>query len=192
MQNRTMLEQGIHSQKNDGEGCVYVLQRKEHEKVCKVGVSSLEAQARAKDYTDGDWEVFFELPMPAWLAKLVEKLTHTKLKKFWFDPKITGGTANEVFMCSPELAKSKVIHARNEKAEQVMRQLGVHAQVVESMWREQFIHKKENKIITLTDDIRVLQNCLQIEKNKNRQYELDLKSLRRRLERLHKRKRVWR
>ena len=84
-------------------GFVYVLERPEDdeksEMLCKVGYTSVSASSRAREYTDGGWEVHYEVEMQDWLARLVERDLHRALERYWFDPAILGGIAKEVFMC---------------------------------------------------------------------------------------------
>lgn len=96
------------------EGIVYVLKRKNNDQkqICKVGFTKVSGDSRAKNYTDGGWEVVGEFLMPVWLAKLTEKEAHKELKDYWMDPAITGGTAHEVFYCEPELAEVAVAVAK--------------------------------------------------------------------------------
>ena len=100
-------------------GIVYVLKRSSTKKpnqsnICKVGFTTISGDARAKDYTDGGWQVISEFHMPIWLAKMTEKAAHKELSDHWMDPAITGGSANEVFYCEPELAEAAVIVAKDE------------------------------------------------------------------------------
>lgn len=98
------------------EGVVYVLKRKSKTPIelCKVGFSTISGDSRAKNYTDGEWAVAAEFKMPVWLAKLTEKATHKILGEYWMDPKISGGTANEVFCCDPELAETAVFVSKED------------------------------------------------------------------------------
>ncbi len=108
----------------EGFGCVYVLKRIKHREMCKVGFTSVSAKSRAGDYTDGGWIVHAEFQMPAWLARLVEKEAHAQLDEYWLDPKLTGGSANEVFLCSPQVAEVAVEIAKHEKTVEALVQLG--------------------------------------------------------------------
>ena len=101
------------------QGIVYVLKRSNTNKpnqsnICKVGFTTVSGDARAKDYTDGGWQVISEFHMPVWLAKMTEKAAHKELSDYWMDPAITGGSANEVFYCEPDLAETAVIIAKDE------------------------------------------------------------------------------
>ena len=108
----------------EGFGCVYVLKRSTYREMCKVGFTSVSAKSRASDYTDGEWIVHKELQMPNWLARLVEKEAHVQLAEYWLNPKLTGGNANEVFLCSPEVAEVAVEIAKREKTVEALVQLG--------------------------------------------------------------------
>ena len=101
------------------QGIVYVLKRSNTNKpnqsnICKVGFTTVSGDARAKDYTDGGWQVISEFHMPVWLAKMTEKAAHKELSDYWMDPAITGESANEVFYCEPDLAETAVIIAKDE------------------------------------------------------------------------------
>lgn len=121
----------------DGFGCVYILKRSKHREMCKVGFTSVSARSRASEYTDGEWIVHKEHQMPIWLARLVEKEAHVQLAEYWLDPKLTGGSATEVFLCSPEVAEVAVEIARNEKSAEALAQLGaprsIAKQLIEQM-----------------------------------------------------------
>lgn len=106
-------------------GCVYVLKRNGHKSMCKVGFSSVSAKLRASQYTDGEWIVHQEIQLPIWLARLVEKESHNRLAEYWLDPKLTGGTAKEVFLCEPEIAEITVEDAKQEKILEAVIQLGI-------------------------------------------------------------------
>lgn len=104
---------------------VYVLGRAKHLNVSKVGFTNVSAKSRANSYTDGDWEIYQEFPMPIYLARLTERAAHLQLSEYWFDPKITGGTANEIFMCSPDVASVAVQIAKDEAQKIILSSLGL-------------------------------------------------------------------
>lgn len=77
----------------------------------KVGSTTLSAGSRANDYTDGGWQVFDEMPIHPAIRYHVERQSHEILKCYWLDPSMTGGTAREIFTCSPEEAVKAVREA---------------------------------------------------------------------------------
>lgn len=109
------------------QGIVYILTREKQPGVCKVGYTGVSTKSRAKGYTDGDWIIYSEYSMPLWLARLTEKATHKQLEQYWLDPGITGGSAQEVFLCNPELADTALEIALAEEKESALKQLGVPA-----------------------------------------------------------------
>jgi hypothetical protein len=111
--------------KTDSIGYVYILFRLGNPGLAKVGFTAISPQSRAASYTDGEWKVHKQFPMPVWLARLAERTTHRNLKSYWLDPKITGGTASEIFTCSLETAESAVESACNEQIEIVLKSLKV-------------------------------------------------------------------
>ena len=113
------------------QGCVYILCRRDRPGIVKVGYSSREAKFRAQSYTDRDWLVHAEFSMPVWLAKMTERAAHEVLKIYWLDPKVTGGTANEIFMCELEVAEDAVSLARIECIEKAMKSLGIQPFVID-------------------------------------------------------------
>lgn len=117
----------------DGFGCVYILKRSKHREICKVGFTSVSARSRASEYTDGEWVVHKEHQMPLWLAKLVEKEAHVQLAEYWLDPKLTGGSATEVFLCSPEVAEVAIEIAKKEKTAEALAQLGAPRSIAKQL-----------------------------------------------------------
>jgi len=111
---------------------IYVLKRADHDEISKVGSTKISAQSRAQNYTDGDWTVFFEITVPSVVQFIVERFAHDILKKngYWLDPKITGGSATEVFFCEPEIAMSAVENAWIKTREETLVQLGVSKEVI--------------------------------------------------------------
>jgi hypothetical protein len=98
---------------NGAEAFVYVLYRDNgYGKIySKVGSTRLSAGSRANDYTDGGWHVFDEMPIHPAIRYHVERQSHEILKNHWLDPSMTGGTAREIFSCSPEEAANAVREA---------------------------------------------------------------------------------
>jgi T5orf172 domain len=117
---------------------VYVLRRESHASMCKVGFTSVSAKSRALEYTDGEWIVFAEYSVPNWLAKDVEKEAHLQLSKYWLDPKLTGGSATEVFLCEPELAEIAIQIAQEKKRVDAALSLGFPLEIA----REVLLKKK--------------------------------------------------
>ena len=114
------------------EACVYVLKRTNNPDLCKVGYTSISAKGRASQYTDGDWVVHSELFMPKWLARETEKTAHSILRKYWLDPKITGGTATEIFQCSPETAAEAVLSEKVINIKRFLLSIGLSKNFIES------------------------------------------------------------
>jgi hypothetical protein len=98
----------LETDRTDAIGYVYILFRPDNPGLAKVGYTAVSSQARASNYTDGDWKVHREFPMPIWLARLSERTAHKNLKSYWLDPKITGGTASEIFTCTLDIAENAV------------------------------------------------------------------------------------
>lgn len=96
-------------------GYTYILVRSNNSNIIKIGYTSVSSQSRAYNYTDGEWEVHKHYQMPIWLARLTEKASHKILKEHWLDPKITGGTASEIFTCTIEVAENAVQNAYKEQ-----------------------------------------------------------------------------
>ena len=109
-------------------GYVYVLERAEvnetTKKLCKVGYTSISSPGRARDYTDGGWNVHFEEEMQDWLARLIEKDMHKALEKYWLDPNIVGGSAQEIFMCAPATAVKLLQSIKLKRIDQEIEGLG--------------------------------------------------------------------
>lgn len=114
-------------------GYVYLLRRHENSDVCKVGFTSTAPKSRAGDYTDGEWIVYTEYKMPLWLAKLVERRTHQNLKAYWLDPRITGGTATEVFTCNIETADLAIKIAHLEIIKESFQSLNVPKLMIDEL-----------------------------------------------------------
>jgi hypothetical protein len=96
------------------EAFVYVLRRVDSvQPVSKVGFTRKKAEGRAKDYTDGEWEVFFERRVPSLLGLAIERLAHQILTEdgHWLDPKLNNGVATEIFLCEAVIAVRAVSQA---------------------------------------------------------------------------------
>jgi ribosomal protein S13 len=114
-------------------GFVYLLHRNNGSHIVKVGYTSKNAESRAGNYTDGEWHVSKEYSMPVWLAKLTEKAAHAKLLNFWLDPKLTGGTASEIFTCSIEHADTAIKLAYIEQLELALKLIGLPKILVQAI-----------------------------------------------------------
>ena len=159
-------------------GYTYILFRKTNNNIIKVGYTSVSSQNRAENYTDGDWQVHKEYPMPVWLAKLTEKAAHANLKSYWLDPKVTGGTASEIFTCSLPIAEQAVELAFSDQLRQVLRSLKVSPEVeeyilyensvIESSQLTKLIEKEKedaDKIKNLVSNLNLLNNEIKIAKD---------------------------
>jgi hypothetical protein len=84
---------------------IYVLSRTDNSSISKIGSTEISAQSRAQNYTDGDWSVFSEIEVPSVVKFSVERFAQRILKSggYWLDPKISGGTATEVFYAKRRL-----------------------------------------------------------------------------------------
>jgi len=131
VENQNFADDKLFEVDDTRQGCVYILRRRDTQGILKVGFSSREAQLRAQSYTDGDWAVHAEFAMPVWLAKMTERAAHEVLKAFWLDPKVTGGTAHEIFMCQLEIAEEAVNLARIECIDKALKSLGIQPFVID-------------------------------------------------------------
>lgn len=109
---------------------VYVLARGGGSKaiLSKVGSTRVSSQNRAKNYTDGEWYVFFEMEVAGPLRFHIERTAHELLEPYWISPETVGGggTAKEVFACSPTEAKKAVQSAFNTTMIQLMAYIESH------------------------------------------------------------------
>ena len=106
---------------------VYVLARGggSNAKQSKVGYTRGSSQNRAKNYTDGEWTVFFELEVAGPLGRYIERTAHEILSEegYWIDPASVGdgsGTATETFSCPPAEAQNAVQSAFDATMMQMM------------------------------------------------------------------------
>ena len=94
---------------------VYVLHRQggQSHKLAKVGSTKISAESRASNYTDGGWTSYYTAEVSVHIRYAVEKAAHNILKQngHWLDPSVTGGSAQEIFTCSPQDAKNAVDRA---------------------------------------------------------------------------------
>jgi hypothetical protein len=119
-----------------GLGAVYLLRRNSKVEIIKIGHTSRTAESRATNYTDGEWIVHQEYTMPIWLAKLTERRAHANLAQYWLDPKMTGGSASEIFTCSTEQGEIAIQLAFIEELEKSLRLLGLPTLLVDTITRE--------------------------------------------------------
>jgi|GEM_PF-6714082 len=143
---------------SDQSGYVYILFRTDNPGVVKVGFTSVSAESRANNYTDGEWKVHKHFPMPVWLAKATERSSHKNLKNFWLNPKVTGGTASEIFTCSLETAEIAVQSAFTEELTKLLKTLRVPDPFVKFILNEHGIIE--------SSDISTLVRQFQDEENK--------------------------
>lgn len=94
---------------------VYVLHRQggQSHKLAKVGSTKISVESRASNYTDGGWTSYYTAEVSVHIRYAVEKEAHNILKQngHWLDPSVTGGSAQEIFTCSPQDAKNAVERA---------------------------------------------------------------------------------
>ena len=117
-------------------GFVYLLKRNDNSAVIKIGYTAKSAESRASNYTDGAWFVHKEYPMPVWLAKLTERSAHAKLASFWLDPKLTGGSASEIFTCPLDDGDIAIQLSYMEHLEKSIRLLGLPDVLVKIILKE--------------------------------------------------------
>lgn len=110
---------------------IYVLSRTDNSSISKIGSTEVSAQSRAQNYTDGDWSVFFEIEVPSAVKFSVERFAQRILKSggYWLDPKISGGTATEVFLCEAKIAMNAVQKAWVVVRQETLLQMGIPVEV---------------------------------------------------------------
>lgn len=118
-----------HNLNTSEKALVYVLERNEKHvgNLSKVGSTKISADLRAKDYTDGEWKVFFTLEVPLILQFIVESSAHKILqdKDLWFDPAFVSGSAREVFCCDSKVAKDAVVQSWSEVKRKFAMEIGL-------------------------------------------------------------------
>lgn len=133
---------------------IYALYRSSETRhnLTKVGSTKISADSRAANYTDGEWIKYFDFEVSSHVQFAVERTAHKILrnKGFWLDPRVTNGTAQEIFTCEPEEAKKAIIDA----VEMVKADLGrfVHPQTVQLF----------QEVSRLRDDKRRLEERLEL------------------------------
>jgi hypothetical protein len=142
----------ISHESTDSIGYVYILFRPDNPGLAKVGFTSISSRSRALNYTDGEWRVHKEFPMPVWLARLSEKTAHAYLKQYWLDPKITGGTASEIFTCSLNVAEEAVNKAFVDQLRCALRSLRLPESLVKVVL-EQYGNTESNDVSVLLTKI---------------------------------------
>ena len=110
---------------------IYVLSRTDNSSISKIGSTEVSAQSRAQNYTDGDWSVFSEIEVPSVVKFSVERFAQRILKSggYWLDPKISGGTATEVFLCEAKIAMNAVQKAWVVVRQETLLQMGIPVEV---------------------------------------------------------------
>ena len=163
-------------------GFVYLLKRNDNAAVIKIGYTAKSPESRASNYTDGAWVVHKEYPMPVWLAKLTERSAHSKLVNFWLDPKLTGGSASEVFTCPRDDGDIAIQLSYIEHLEKTIRLLGLPDVLVEIILKEaglsseMTISSLEKSLEKFSDEQRkekeiLLQKIVRLENEKQKQEE---------------------
>ena len=137
MENQVAIIDEAHLNAEDsGFGLVYLLKRRINSSIIKIGYTSRTAESRATNYTDGEWIVHKEYPMPVWLARMTERGAHLKLERFWLDPKLTGGSASEIFTCSIEDADIAIQISYIDQLEKSLRHLGIPSSITKIIIKE--------------------------------------------------------
>jgi len=149
-----------------GRAFVYVLKRPGQEKVCKVGYTAVSSKGRSRDYTDGEWEVFTEFEMLKWLAQRTERAAHRALKDYWLDPKMTGGSAREVFLLGPHDAETIVKQVCAEQRYIAIKELEM--EIVPNEYWAHRIQEKDDKIREKDDKITIISSELEDLSQKNK------------------------
>jgi len=131
---------------------VYVLHRRDgsSHNLTKVGSTRISADSRAANYTDGGWVAYFTAEVSAHVRYAVEKKAHSILSErgFWLDPTILGGTAQEIFTCSPQDAKDAILAAmqivKGELADFIGDEIAL------------YLMKTKNKVLEVTQELEGL------------------------------------
>lgn len=143
----SIIESSIQRNDESKLGCVYLLGRFENPSIVKIGYTSKSAEGRALNYTDGEWVVHKEYAMPIWLAKLTEQSAHNKLAEFWLNPKFTGGTASEIFICSLEAADTAIKTAYESEIQKFLKYIGSEEKLLSIKFEEDSNQNLQNLII---------------------------------------------
>lgn len=97
--------------------------------------------------------------MPIWMARLTEQAAHKKLSQYWLDPKITGGTASEVFTCPYNVAEEAVEQAYKDQLDRVLTSLKIPQNIKEFI-RQQHGLSEESQLGKLISEISSLKSKL--------------------------------
>jgi hypothetical protein len=187
---------------------VYVLSRGDGSKakLSKVGYTRGSSQSRARNYTDREWTVFFELEVAGPLGRYIERTAHGILSEdgYWIDPASVGdgsGSATEVFACPPAEAQKAVQSAFNTTMMQMMTYIEGHpnlskgtgtkkdepptstATEIEKLFGsenplEKTIRQKDAEISYMKEVVRDFENRVQILENNLSDCKIKLASLR--------------
>ena len=141
-------------------GLVYLLSRSSIDAVVKIGFTSKTAERRATNYTDGEWLVKQEYQMPVWLARMTEKAAHEKLARYWLDPKITGGSASEIFTCTTEVADVAIREAYAEQFELTLRHLRLPDGLIKILFKLNSIERLISPSVDITDIFEIANEAL--------------------------------
>lgn len=185
---------------------VYVLHRRDGSRLnlTKVGSTRISADSRAANYTDGGWTAYFTTEVSAHVRYAIEKEAHSILKEkgFWLDPTTTGGTAQEIFICSPQEAKDAIflsIQTINKQISDyinydIAEELIKSNNIIDSLSRElddirkiskhQEITNESYKVINEAGRIKKLQERIRLLDGKMAEKDRDISALRAEVARL--------
>ena len=146
---------------------IYVLSRSSNDKISKIGSTKVSAESRANDYTDGEWSVYSQITVPSIFHFTVEKFSHEILKQkgYWLDPKISGGSANEIFLCEPITAMDAVEGSWSSVRQKTLNLLGVPVPLLK--------HLDGKTTGDPTIEIMVKKHEIEIGRYKNKNVELE-------------------
>ena len=139
---------------------VYVLHRQDGSRhnLTKVGSTKISADSRAASYTDGGWVAYFTAEVSAHVRYAVEKKAHFILseKGLWLDPNITGGTAHEIFTCTPREAREAILSAIQMVREELFDFMGDEIALN--------LKKTKNEMLDLAEELDTLKKHQKYEK----------------------------
>ncbi len=186
---------------------VYVLHRQDGSRhnLTKVGSTRISADSRAANYTDGGWTAYFTAEVSAHVRYAVEKTAHSILseKGFWLDPTITGGTAQEIFTCTPQEAKDAIFSAIQivkweladfigdeiasdlVKAKNKILQLSQELEGLKKLHKDQSLTSVSYKVINEAEHIKKLQDRIRILDRSLSEKDREISSLRTEVNRLN-------
>lgn len=185
---------------------VYVLHRRDSSShnLTKVGSTRISADSRAANYTDGGWAAYFAAEVSAHVRYAVEKKAHSILseKGFWVDPTIFGGTAQEIFNCTPLDAKDAILAAMQivkgeladfigdevaldlMKTKNKMLELSQELEGLKKLHKDQSLTSVSYKIINEAEHIKKLQDRIRILDRSLSEKDREVSSLRTEITRL--------